>query len=142
MKNYLNAADRTRHIIITAMQSVTEDLSKSESLSEDEQNYLNIVYENLLKFNQSLYSRLGEPYKRKILQTMQSNTLRLVGKYSAKSEAISYAASEDLTPTINEVIDLKCCDCQKNNFIDCPVYALGVACDLDSRSKDGCPYRW
>lgn len=142
MKNYLNAKDRSRHIILTAMQTVVEELNESDSLTEEEHNDLNNAYQSLLAFNGSIFDRLGEPYRRKILQTMQSNTLRFVGKYSAQQEAINYSATEDLSPMINEIIDLKCCDCDRCDFVKCAVYALGTACDINARAETGCPFKW
>lgn len=142
MKNYLCAKDRTAHIIITAMQYILEDFNKSDSLSDEEHQLLDVAHKNIKAVNDSLFERLGEPYRRKIVQTMASNDLRFVGKFSVQKEAISYADIEDLAPMINEIIDLKCCDCSRCDFKSCAVYGIAIACDVGARSETSCPFKW
>lgn len=140
MKNYFNAEERTRHIILLAMQSNLEDMLNSEALSNEERTFLKYCKTYITKFNGSIFNRYGESYKRKIVGTMRSNDLRLVGKYANKIDCISYSASEDLKGAIDE-LRMSCIDCKRCDYTNCSVYAISVSCDIDGNGKStGCPY--
>ena len=142
MKNYLNAEERTRHIILLAMQESAEDFMKSQALTPKEKQMLAKINEWCVKFNASIFDRFGEVYARKIKQTMQANTLRLVGKYNENIHAISNIATEDLRLLLDEVHAFKCLDCDKTNFKDCAVYNICVACDVEPNGNSaGCPFK-
>lgn len=142
MKTYINAQDRTRHIIILAMQETINDLAKSDALSEEEQKALKNAYKNILKFNKLIFQRYGEAYRRKIETTMQSNELKLVGKYANVNECVSHSAVEDLEKALKDLQMFNCMDCEKCDFTNCGTYACLIACDIDGvESEEGCPFR-
>lgn len=141
MKTYFNAADRTRHIILLAMQTTCEEMSKSPTLTGEERRHITKAFNEVEAFNRSLFERMGEPYANKIQRTMESNALRLVGKYSSYTEAISNAAAQDLEPAINDLRTIHCLDCERCDFTKCGVYAISVACDIKGEDTDGCPYK-
>lgn len=141
MKNYFNADERTQHIILLGMQSVMEDFLKSEAITPSEHKYLSLAYTNLKKFNGSVCDRFGSAYTRKIANTMNSNSLRLVGKYSAYTECVSHAAAEDMTKLVDDLQTMNCIDCKKENPHDCAVYNMCITCSAKSNGKEsGCPF--
>jgi hypothetical protein len=142
VKNYINAQDRTRHIIILAMQETINDLANCDALSEEEKKALKTAYKNIIKFNKLMFERFGEAYQRKIETTMQSNTLRLVGKYEKVNECVSHSAVEDLEKAIKELQMFNCLDCTKCDYVNCGTYACLIACDVDGEEfENGCPFR-
>ena len=141
MKNYFNTEERTRHIILLCATTLSDDFAQSSALSKDEMRYLKKINEYLNKFNASVFERFGEPYKRKIINTMKCNDLRLVGKLEPHKHCISESATEDLKPQIDMLRWINCQNCDKCDYINCAVYAISVSCDLDGSNTSGCPYK-
>lgn len=141
MKNYFNAIEREQHIFMIALQAVLKLLSQSEALTGTEKADLIKANEFIESFNNSVFNRFGDAYKRRVNNTVQVNKIRLVGKYSEKQEMISVAAEEDLNPMLDKIIEYFCMDCEKDNYKDCPVYNMGIACDCEIKSEKGCPFR-
>lgn len=141
MKEYLNSKERTEHIIMCCCQETARQLSQSESLTAEEKADISKVVEYCEKFNNSVFKRLGEPYKRKIQGTMKSNDLRLVGKYSSYKEAISECASEDIKPKVELLQALNCVCCDKCDYINCAMYGMCIACEIEPSNENGCPFK-
>ena len=142
MKNYLNAEERTRHIVLMAMQETIRDFTESDALTEDEIKSLIKALKALENFNLNIFERLGEAYRRKIEKTMEANTLRLVGKYSVAESCISHSASEDIANGLKEMRLLNCIDCEKCDFKNCGTYCMFIACDVEGTKIDeGCPFK-
>ena len=142
MKNYFNCEERTRHIILLAMQEVAKEMQSSEAITPKERQMLAKIEEWTTKFNSSVFERYGEAYARKIEKTMQANTLRLVGKYNEQAKAISHVATEDLELLVDELHAFKCLDCDKANYKDCATYNICVSCDVEGNgNSEGCPFR-
>ena len=142
MKNYFNCEERTRHIILLAMQEVAKDFQKSEAITPKERQMLAKVEEWTTKFNSSVFSRFGDSYARKIEKTMQANTLRLVGKYNTNVNTISHIAAEDLNKCVEELRAVNCLECDKAQWNDCATYNVCISCDIkgDAEAK-GCPFK-
>lgn len=142
MREYFNASERLNHILVLGMEKVAEELSTSTALTNEEAKCLKKVKEYLIKFNNSVYNRFGDSYKRKIRNTLQVNTIAVVSDRESHNEVISECASEDLIPCIKDLM-VSCMNCTKQNHKDCAIYNIGVACDIDGiNQKSGCPYFW
>jgi hypothetical protein len=138
MNNYFNAQTRTNHIILLAMQYTLEDMALNKALTPEEQKWLKTACTYLKKFNSAVFERLGEPYKRKILGTMQINDLRLVPNYNQKEDCISYCATEDIMPKVSELQFFHCMECNKQDYLNCAVYALSISCDVTPQQNNLC----
>ena len=142
MKNYFNSSERTRHIILLAMQTVAEEFTEIDAITPEERKMLLKIVEWVKKFNTSIFDRFGEPYKKKIVNTMAVNKLGLYSKYGQEKDCISNCASEDVYRLANEYRLFKCMDCERTDHKDCGVYACLVAVDTDGNDKvEGCPYK-
>lgn len=142
MKNYFNSEERTRHIVLMAMQETIREFTESDALSEEERKLLTRAIKNLEKFNASTFERMGEAYKRKIEKTMQANTLRLVGKYSVAESCISHSASEDMARGLKDVRLFNCMDCEKCDYTNCGFYCMFIACDVEgTKTNVDCPFK-
>ena len=144
MKNYLNQRERTRHVIIMAMQKVVQEFAESDAITAEERHQLKKTAEWVEKFNNSVLERLGEPYRRKVDNMLAINTLDFHSKYGVERDCISKCATEDLEPALKDLRTWRCIDCEKTcDFQDCAVYAIHVACDMNGNGKDdGCPFKW
>lgn len=141
MKNYLNSEERTRHIVLMAMQETSRDFLESDALSDEEIKELKKCLKAIEKFNCLIFERLGDAYQRKIEKTMQANTLKLVGKYSVAENCISHSASEDIAKGLKEIRLLNCIDCEKCDFKNCGAYCMFIACDVEgTKTTSGCPF--
>lgn len=140
MRNYFNAKEKTSHIIIMAMQHIVEEMTSCGAVTEQEKKWLNKCAELIEKFNDSAFERFGDSYRRKIKNTLDINTLKLVSKFGKQAEAISECATEDLVPCINALM-VECVGCEKCDYKNCAIYNIGVACDINGHTQSGCPYR-
>lgn len=141
MKNYFNAKDRSYHILLLAMEKTAHFFKESDSLSDKERYSLKKCEEWLEKFNNLVFERLGEPYRKKVKNTTDSNELSFCAKNSLSRDVISYCASEDVSLLAQELQQLKCWECSRTDFKDCGVYACLVATDKDGNNKEsGCPF--
>ena len=142
MKNYFNAEERTRHIVLMAMKEIVQKFSESESLSNDEFKNLKKIPALIDKVSDSIFERMGTPYRRKIISTLEVNNLKLVGKYSVSQECISHSATEDLEKKLADLRMFNCMDCENNDYKNCAMYAMCIACDIDADGNGiDCPYR-
>lgn len=139
---YLNAKERSEHVIMLAMQQILKDLSESKNLPDSEKKLLKESYQRIFKFNESIFARLGDAYRRRLMKTAECNKVRLVGNYEPCNQAISHSAVEDLMPMLDKLTEYFCVDCDKEKFNDCPVYSICVACGADGKCDKGCPFRW
>ena len=140
MRNYLNAEERTRHIIIMSAQETIADMIDSNGITSEERRNLTRAKKAIEEFNASVCERLGQPYLRRIINTMNDNALRLVAKGMTKP-MIYTAASEDLVPMIAEVRSLQCMFCERDDYKTCPMYAMCVALDIEGEdTTDKCPF--
>lgn len=144
MKEYFNATDRENHLKITCCQTAIEDMLQSSAPTETERKALNTAMKKLEEFSISVYGRLGEAYKRKLIRTTKCNAVKIVGRYAPFATAISHCASEDIAPCFEKLRLLNCFGCKKFKdhvaVKDCAVYNLGVAVDAAGKDDGVCPY--
>ena len=142
MKNFFNKNEMLDHLAILACQGKSKELAKSNSITKEEQKCLEKASEWCEKFSQLVFKRFGLPYQRKLLCTLDSNDLLLVGKYAPKQETISMGASEDIKPFFEKVQGTYCLGCNGKNHLDCILYAGYVALGVEPKPTAGtdCPY--
>ena len=140
MKNYFNEKERTNHIVIMCMEHIAKEFASSNALTKEEQKALNKIVEWCDKLNESVIGRFGEAYKRKIHGTLQNNTLRLVGRYGSHNDCISYCASEDIKPKLQDLMCMHCLGCKNHDYKNCAIYSMAISCDIVGNCDSGCPY--
>ena len=142
MKDYLNQEERTYLIILMAMEQTAGKFLKHQCLSEKDRYNLKKAIDWTKKFNEDLLNRMGDAIRRKIVNTMKMNEIRLESKYAPSKPLISEAATEDLSPAIEDLRLFHCNGCSKCNYKDCAVYNICVTCDIpESNDERGCPFR-
>ena len=125
------------------MEETIKRLLEGNAVTDEEREELEICQENIINFTKLVFERLGEPYKKKIVNTKAMNELGLYCKYGRPKDCISYCASEDVYAMGKLLRDWQCCDCEKTNHKDCGIYAMLCAVDSEINEKeDGCPYKF
>lgn len=141
MREYFNAEERENHIKVTSCQVYVKKLAESPAITEEERKNLLKAGKLLDKVTDSIFKRFGVAYVRKLEGIMRCNTLKIVGKYAPTQTAISHVASADLLPMIRQLQLFNCMDCEKENYKDCPMYNMGIACELEDVDDEGCPFK-
>lgn len=143
MRNYFNQNEREKHILFMCMEYAINELQESNALTEYEQECLDNVVMEIDNFNNSVFERFGDAYKRKIKGTLDCNNVELVSKFTgSKKSAVSYCSNQDLLPLINDLTMFHCIDCDRCEYKTCPVYNISIACGVDGINENGCPYKW
>ena len=143
MKNYFNERERNTHILAIGMEGVVKAMLKEfNALTEEEREDLELALEHFKNFNDSIFERFGEVYKRKITNTMETKTVCIASKYTAKNDNTTYCDRDDIARCVGEIQAFNCCDCSRCDWKECSVYKASVMCEVEGVNEDGCPYKW
>lgn len=143
MKNYFNEKERNTHILAIGMEGVVKVmLEEFTALTEEERNDLELALEHFKAFNDSIFERFGEVYKRKITNTMETKTVCVASKYTAKNDNTTYCDRDDIARCVGEIQTFNCMGCERCDWQDCSVYKASVMCECEGVNEDGCPYKW
>lgn len=142
MKNFFNREEQTDHLGLLACQGKAKQLSESSALTQEEQKCLKKVEEWCEKFNKLIFERFGAPYQRKLLCTLDSNELLLVGKYAPQQHTIAMAAQQDIAPMYKKMQGTYCMTCNQTNHLECAMYAMGVSLGIEPNitEENRCPF--
>lgn len=102
---------------------------------------MKLAEKHLRDFSESVFERFGDAYKRKLKGTLEVNTVRVVSNYN-QDKVLSHYAIEDLEKQVGEMIAFHCCDCEKSDYKACPTYDMAIACGVECKNENGCPYKW
>lgn len=141
MKDYFNAEERTKHIILMSCAHIAKTLSNSPALTEAEKRSLKCVANNMDKFNDSIFSRFGEAYRRKLEGVMKCNKLSLVGKYEKAIEAVDQCVVDDMMLMIDKFRSWECLTCEREDYNKCFIYNACLTCNVDVSNEGGCPFK-
>lgn len=143
MNNFFDKHEQADHLAILACQGKSQRLLTSKALTEEERDCLEQVEAWCDLFSKSVFKRFGLPYQRKLLRTLDSNDLLLVGKNEPIKQSISMAAQEDLAPLITKVQSDYCFKCKGDkNHLECAMYACAVTLGIEATPSENncCPY--
>ena len=80
MKNYFNQYEASNHLIImTAMLSV-KNFIDGDCITEEERKMLKKVLKLVDEFSASVFERLGDGYKRSLVNKGKLNTIKIVSR--------------------------------------------------------------
>ena len=151
VRDNLNQEERAYLIVLMSMEKKAEQFLSTTCLSnqndttclsnQDRYNLEKVILWTK-KFNEDLLNRAGSVIRRKIVNTLKINELRLESKYAPSKPLITEAATEDLEPAIEELRLFHCNGCTKCNYKDCAVYSISIACDIpEINNGEGCPFK-
>lgn len=143
MKNYFNERERNTHILAIGMEGVVKTMLKEfTALTDYEYEELEEALEHFKNFNDSIFERFGEVYKRKITNTMETKTVCIASKFTAKNDSSTYCDRDDIARCVSEIQTFNCCDCSRCDWKECSVYKASVMCEVEGHNENGCPYKW
>ena len=141
MKNYFNAQERNRHIVMMAMEGTAEEFLDSSALTEDELTSIRLACKHIKNFNTSVMKRFGQAYAHAVYGTLEVNKLVFVSKALPTGKTVAYSSAEDLYPMLKDMQMFNCLDCEKEEFNTCPMYNMMMACGIDATCDKDCPYK-
>ena len=141
MKNYFNAQERNRHIVMMAMEGTAEEFLDSSALTEEELTSIRLACKHIKNFNTSIMKRFGQAYAHAVYGTLDANKLVFVSKALPTGKAVGYCDEKSLKPMLKDLQLFNCMDCEKEEHIKCPMYNMMIACGVDATCDNGCPFK-
>jgi hypothetical protein len=143
MRNYFNERERNTHILAIGMEGVVKVMLKEfTALTEEEREDLKLALEHFEAFNDSIFDRFDDVYRRKITNTMETKTVCIASRYTAKNDNSTYCDRDDIARCVGEIQAFNCCDCDRCDWKECSVYKASVMCEVEGNTQEGCPYKW
>ncbi len=90
------------------------------------------------RFNEAIFTRLGEAYQKKVVRTVDLNDIRICSKHVPNHGYVHEAATEDILPRMKEFMSLNCFDWERCDYKNCAIYAMAM--DIVGWTDEGCPY--
>ena len=146
MKNYFNQYEASnRLIIMTAMLSV-KNLIDGDCITEEERKMLKKTMKLVDEFSASVFERLGDGYKRSLVNKGKLNTLRVVSRnvhHQNNADMEDFIDNETLTEIIDQTADLDCCGCDRTDCKQCGIYKIKSYLHYKGESDNTnlCPFR-
>ena len=147
MKNYFNKEEQCNHFIIIVATVMLDNLINGQGATIKEKQLLNSAKKSIHEFTKSVFNRLGEGYKRSIMNKAKDNTICVTAKtLSSKSPAKPIEDKldhDEIVDLLNLCSSLNCQGCERTDCIDCLIYKMKTHLNYDGKSEnnDLCPFR-
>ena len=98
------------------------------------------------EFSASVFDRLGDGYKRSLINKCKLNTLRVVSRnvhHVNNADMEDFIDSETLHEIIDQTADIDCCGCKRTDCKQCGIYKIKSYLHYkgESDNPDLCPFR-
>ena len=146
MKNYFNQYEASNHLIMmTAMISV-KNFIDGDCITEKERKMLKKVMSLVDDFSASVFERVGDGYKRSLVNKAKLNTLRVVSRnvhHQNNADMEDFIDNETLTAIIDQTADFDCCGCDREDCKQCGIYKIKSYLHYEGKNDDTnlCPFR-
>jgi hypothetical protein len=146
MKNYFNQYEASNHLILMTAMLPTKNFIDGSCITEEERKMLKKVMKLVSDFSESVFERLGDGYKRSLINKAERNTIRIVSKnvhHINNTDMEDFIDSETLHEIIDQTADLDCCGCKKTDCKQCGIYKIKSYLHYkgESDNTDLCPFR-
>ena len=146
MKNYFNQYEASNHLILMTAMIPTKNFIDGNCITEEERKMLKKVLKLVDDFSASVFERLGDGYKRSIINKGNLNTLKLVSRnvhHTNNADMEDFIDSETLQEIIDQTADLDCSMCERTDCKKCGIYKIKSYLHYDgiSDNTDLCPFR-
>ena len=78
MKNYFNQYEASNHLILMSAMITTKNFIDGDCITDEERKTLKKVLKLVDEFSASVFERLGDGYKRSLINKCKLNTIRVV----------------------------------------------------------------
>jgi hypothetical protein len=146
MKNYFNQYDAGNHLVVmTAMLSVKNFLD-GDCITDEERKMLKKVMKLVDEFSASVFERLGDGYKRSLVNKGKLNSLKLVSRnvhHINNADMEDFIDNETLQGIIDQTADIDCSGCERKDCKQCGIYKIKSYLHYkgESDNTDLCPFR-
>jgi Fe-S-cluster containining protein len=146
MKNYFNQYEASNHLILMTAMLPTKNFIDGDCITEEERKMLKKVMKLVSDFSESVFERLGDGYKRSLINKAERNTIRIVSKnvhHINNTDMEDFIDSETLHEIIDQSADLDCAGCNRTDCKNCGIYKIKSYLHYDgiSDNTDLCPFR-
>lgn len=148
MKNYFNQYEASNHLILMTAMIPTKNFIDGDCITEEERKRLKKVLKLVDEFSASVFERLGDGYKRSLINKGKLNSLKLVSRdvhYKSNTEMADFIDSETLCDMIDLSASLECETCNKTEIecLKCGWYKVKSYLHHKGENRDDglCPFR-
>jgi hypothetical protein len=146
MKNYFNQYEACNHLILMTAMIPTKNFIDGDCITEEERKMLKKVLKLVDEFSASVFERLGDGYKRSLVNKGKLNSLKLVSRnvhHINNADMEDFIDSETLHEIIDQSADLDCAGCKKTDCKSCGIYKIKSYLHYkgESDNTDLCPFR-
>ena len=146
MKNYFNQYEASNHLILMTAMIPTKNFIDGDCITEEERKMLKKLLKLVDEFSASVFERLGDGYKRSIINKGKLNTLKLVSRnvhHINNADMEDFIDNETLTAIIDQTADFDCCGCDRTDCKQCGIYKIKSYLHYEGESDNTelCPFR-
>ena len=146
MKNYFNQYEASNHLILMTAMIANQNFIDGNCITEEERKILKRVMKGVSDFTESVFERLGDGYRRSLINKADRNTLRLVSKnihHRNNADMEDFIDNETLREIIDQTADLDCSGCKKTDCKTCGIYKIKTYLHYDGINDETnlCPFR-
>lgn len=143
MKGYFNKEEQCNHLIAMSAMIAVQNLINSNAVSELEKRELNKILKAIDNFSNSVYNRLGESYRRQLVNKARLNTLRLTSRFTTEQSKMEDKLDNDMLCELVDMTSLECVNCQKTSeCVNCQIYKMKTYLNYEGSNYDNdlCPF--
>lgn len=145
MKNYFNQYEASNHLILMTAMLPTKNFIDGDCITEEERKMLKKVLKLVDEFSASVFERLGDGYKRSIINKGKLNTLRLVSRDVHHKNNVDMAdfIEADILRGLLEDKEIDCSMCTRTDCKQCGIYKIKSYLHYkgESDNTELCPFR-
>jgi hypothetical protein len=148
MKNYFNQYEASNHLILMTAMLPTKNFIDGDCITTEERKMLKKVLKLVDEFSASVFERLGDGYKRSIVNKGRLNSLKLVSRdvhYKNNTDMADFIDSETLFDMIDLSASIDCEGCNKSETecLKCGWYKIKSYLHHQGENKENglCPFR-
>ena len=147
MKNYFNKEEQCNHFIAIVSTVMLDNLINGQGATAKEKQMLKTAKTYINNFTQSVFQRLGEGYRRSIMNKAKDNTICVTAKNLSGKSPIRPTEDkldhEEIVELLNLCSSLNCQGCERTDCLNCQIYKMKTHLNYDGKSEDNdlCPFR-
>lgn len=148
MKNYFNQYEASNHLIMMTAMLPTKNFIDGNCITDEERKMLKKVLKLVDEFSASVFERLGDGYKRSIINKGKLNTLKLVSRnvhHRNNADMEDFIDGETLTDMVDlsSGVDCSLCNLNEKECLNCGWYKVkSYLHHKGENNNDGlCPFR-
>ena len=146
MKNYFNNYEASNHLILMTAMLPTQNFIEGNCITDEERKILKKVMKLVDEFSASVFERLGDGYKRSLINKGRLNGLKLVSRdihHKNNSDMADFIDAQTLRELVDKSADIDCAGCERTDCLTCAWYKIKSYLNHEGKrdETDMCPFR-